>query len=206
MCFWWRVRGSVDRFPSSAQRCCFKLRVYQRLIWKNGCIWGLSSIIWDWKGCFLPAAITFDGSLLKTPLGKARPAFSSGSLSLSDCFWHDSHLLIVPQPFVHVVHYFSLCLFVVGVPQKFLFFILLWEKFIFFGTIGMSAAAFCTLLFPIIEYESTLSSPWPPSMQINGGYILWSDNCCHGFQQIGKNCSTLWYLLVLEKLGGQTVF
>lgn len=120
--FWLRVRGSIDHFPSSAQWCCFKPGVYQRLIWKNGCIWGLPSIIGAERVVFSRPPVTFDESPLKTPLGKAGPGFA---LARRHCifllslrfFWQDILLLIVPQPFVHVAHYFSLCLFVVG-PQK----------------------------------------------------------------------------------------
>lgn len=53
--FWLRVRGSSDHFPSSAHWCCFKLRVYQRLIWKNGRVWGRASIT-GLKGLFSPWA------------------------------------------------------------------------------------------------------------------------------------------------------
>lgn len=74
--FWLRVRGSVDRFPSSAHWCCFKLGVYQRLIFKNGRIWGRLSITGAESLVFSLGPITFDESLLKTPLGKAWPAFA----------------------------------------------------------------------------------------------------------------------------------
>lgn len=96
---WLRVRGSSDRFPSSAHWCCFKLRVYQRLIWKNGRIWGRASITGAERLVFSLGPVTFDESPLKTPLGKAWPAFASAhSLSLADCFWQDRLFFNVPQP------------------------------------------------------------------------------------------------------------
>lgn len=99
--FWLRVRGSSDHFPSSAHWCCFKLRVYQRLIWKNGRVWGRASITGAERLVFSLGPVTFDESPLKTPLGKAWPAFASAqrtSLSLADCFWQDRLFFNVPQP------------------------------------------------------------------------------------------------------------
>lgn len=109
--FWLRVRGSTDHFPSSAHWCCFKLGVYQRLIWKNGRIWGRPSITGAEGLVFSLGPITFDESLLKTPLGKAWTAFAWAKrhfLSLSDCFWRDRWFFNVPQPSMHVVNYFGL--------------------------------------------------------------------------------------------------
>lgn len=112
MYFWLRVTGSIDHFPSSPHWCCFKLRVYQRLIWKNGRIWGQPSITGAERLVFSLGPVTFDESPLKTPLGNARPAFALAQrhflFPLSDCFWQDRLFFNVPQPWTHVVNYFSL--------------------------------------------------------------------------------------------------
>lgn len=65
------------------------------------------------NGLFSPGPVTFDESLLKTPLGKARPGFDLAQRYCIFClspqfFWQETLLLIMPQPFVHAVHYFGL--------------------------------------------------------------------------------------------------